>query len=195
MEANEQRHIHHQSLWKRKGTHDEELAMDQIKIMPAKTEEVLPAPRRWAAASIILLLGISSVVYFLSNQKPDTYDQSIANWSPYNEVKRDLCHKTKKLSPRKTLRSRTTANGEDYSKLRPAVKPETHGRKRQEEQLNQLVVPCGKNEAWPLPMAPGGGELGSRAIFPEALRQKREVFIVRRSLSQKSRMMHVSHSL
>lgn len=138
---------------------------------------------RWAAAaSILLVLGISGAIYFhLTNagNNPINY-QAIAKVEPTdNEVKLIFSDQTEEVISSKDIEIKYDANGEvlvnSDKRLSQKLAESTKG----EEQLNQLVVPRGKRTSLTLS---DGTKLwlnsGSRAIYPAVFNKKeREIFI------------------
>ncbi len=169
---------------KEKAIDDEEVIQlwNQIKNNAGKKRKnIFLRPGGLAAASIILLLGISGVVYFLFNQKPEELNyQAIAKVeAPDNEIKLIFADKTEEVITSDKPEIKYDSNGQIIVNSGQRLSQKLAEEKNAEEQLNQLVVPCGKRTS--LTLADGTRlwlNSGSRAIFPVVFtKQKREVFI------------------
>ncbi|HAQ20322.1 MAG TPA: hypothetical protein DCR40_13990 [Prolixibacteraceae bacterium] len=134
------------------------------------------------AASVILLLGLSGLIYFQLNQ-PDTTDidyLSIAKVkAPDNEVKLIFADKSEEVFISKDLDIKYNSKGEIEVNSDKRLTQKIQELKSETEQLNQLVVPRGKRTSLTLS---DGTKLwlnsGSRAIFPVIFTKKeREIFI------------------
>lgn len=138
---------------------------------------------RWvAAASILLVLGISGGIYFhLKNDdnNPINY-QAIAKIEPTdNEVKLIFSDQTEEIISSKDIEIKYDANGEVLVNSDKRLTQKLDQSAKGEEQLNQLVVPRGKRTNLVLS---DGTKLwlnsGSRAIYPAVFNKKeREIFI------------------
>ncbi len=154
----------------------------------------------WAAAAgLIVLIGLSALLYFFVNSKNGIPDyKSVAKAKVSNEVKLIFSDNSEKIFGSNNLEIKykgngeievTTKNGEKSTDLIPGTQnvsavtkqkaPVTFSKKSSQEQLNQLVVPRGKRTNLTLS---DGTRLylnsGSRAIFPvKFAKEKRELFI------------------
>jgi transmembrane sensor len=138
---------------------------------------------RWvAAASILLVLGVSGAIYFQLTQdrnNPINYE-AIAKIEPTdNEVKLIFSDQTEEIINSKDIEIIYNSDGEvvvnsDLKLAQKQLESKDNG-----EQLNQLVVPRGKRTSLTLS---DGTKLwlnsGSRAIYPAVFNKKeREIFI------------------
>jgi hypothetical protein len=138
---------------------------------------------RWvAAASILLVLGVSGVLYFQLTQdhnNPINY-QAIAKVEPTdNEVKIIFSDQTEEVINSKDIEIKYNSDGEVVVNSDLHLSQKSKESKDKSEQLNQLVVPRGKRTSLTLS---DGTKLwlnsGSRAIYPAVFNKKeREIFI------------------
>ncbi|WP_423129885.1 FecR family protein [Gaoshiqia sp. Z1-71] len=150
------------------------------------------------AAGFLVVLGLSSIVYFQFNSSKNTVDyQSIAQRSGSSgEIKLIFADQTEKSFDTNNIRIEykddggieiNSDSGENLTRLSDKNKKagdqngskNSFSREERKELLNQLVVPRGKRTSL---LLSDGSRLhlnsGSRAIFPvEFLNEKREVFV------------------
>lgn len=134
-----------------------------------------------AAASIVLLLGISGLIYFQSRTYTSKIDyQSICKVeSPDNEVKLIFADKSEEILNSKDPDIKYNSKGEINVNSHKRLIQKIQDEKSEAGQLNQLVVPRGKRTSLTLS---DGTKLwlnsGSRAIFPVVFtKNKREIYL------------------
>jgi len=139
-------------------------------------------PRWWAAATFLLLTGISGLIYFQVSQTnaPHFNYQSIAKVeTPDNDIKLIFADKSEEVLSSNDLDITYSNKGEIVVNSDQRLAHKFQENKSEAEQLNQLVVPRGKRTSLTLS---DGTKLwlnsGSRAIFPVLFtKNEREIFI------------------
>jgi len=146
-----------------------------------KKNDIRHFPVWMAAASIVLLLGISGLLYFQLKSDGDDVDyQSIAKVYPSSEeVKLIFADKSEEVLRSKDLNIKYSDKGEIEVNSANEPTEKIQEQPNDADQLNQLIVPRGKRTNLILS---DGTKLflnsGSRAIFPVVFSKKeREIFI------------------
>ena len=145
-------------------------------------KKTIPIYRWVAAASILLLIGISgAVIYQLKYNENSGIDyQAVARIEPSgNEVKLIFSDKTEKLLSANNSEIKYTKDGQIEINSDEAITGKEEKIVKETEQLNQLVVPLGKRSVLTLS---DGTKLwlnsGSRAIYPvKFIKKTREIYV------------------
>jgi hypothetical protein len=135
----------------------------------------------WIAASVALLVGLSSLFFFqVFNKNASIEYKSFARIQPQgNEVKLILSDHTEKLIQSKDPAIEYNRNGEILVDSESLSAVPDHGKNETGEAFNQLVVPKGKRSS--LTLSDGTRitlNSGSRVIYPVIFGKKtREIYI------------------
>lgn len=154
---------------------------ERIQKGTTKRKKIIPFTRWIAAASILLLIGISGAVFYQLKYKINSgidY-QSVARIEPSgNEVKLIFSDKTERLLSSNNSEIKYTKDGQIQISS-DGIITEQKEKSDKEERLNQLVVPLGKRTV--LTLSDGTVlwlNSGSRAIYPVKFTKKtREIYV------------------
>ena len=137
--------------------------------------------RWWAvAASILILVGVGSVLFFLNNRSSHPDFNSVARIDPAgNEVRLILSDNSEKIIDSRSPSFDYSGHGKVVVDSKLEIQQEEKSPTEEKETLNQIVVPYGKRSTLILS---DGTEVtinsGSRVIYPVAFnKKKREIYI------------------